>query len=91
MQLNAEDPIVRTAMFGSQVQQFLDSDIGVYLIQRADEQAEEALKELVAADPDKPEVIRSIQNRIRVADSIVSWLREAIEMGSQAEEQLRNG
>lgn len=89
MQLNPEDPTVRSATFGAQVEQFLNSDIGVYMVERADEQAEAALKELVTADPTQPEVIRAIQNRIKVADSIVSWLREAIEMGEQSKQQLR--
>lgn len=89
MLLNSEDPIVQRATFGAQVEQFLSSDIGTYLIERADEQAEAALKELVAADPAQPEIIRSIQNRIKVADSIIGWLREAIQMGEQAVQQLR--
>jgi hypothetical protein len=87
--LDPNDVTVRAAVFGVQVQQFLDSEIGVYLIERADNQAETALKELVIADPTQPEVIRAIQNRIKVADSIVSWIREAIEMGDQATESLR--
>jgi hypothetical protein len=89
MLLDGNDPVVQRATFGAQVEQFLSSDIGVYLIERADEQAEVALKELVSADPDKPDIIRAIQNRIKVADSIVGWLREAIQMGDQAVQQLR--
>jgi hypothetical protein len=89
MQLNPEDPVVRSAVFGAQVQQFLDSDIGTYLVQCADEQAEAALKELVQADPSDVERVRSIQNKIKLADSVVGWLRDAIVMGEQAANSLR--
>jgi hypothetical protein len=88
MPLDPEDPVVRSATFGRQVEMFLESDIGVYLVQRADEQAETALRELVVADPAKPDEIRAIQNRVKVADSVVSWLRDAIQEGAQAKGEL---
>jgi hypothetical protein len=89
MPLDPSDPTVRAATFGRQVEMFLASDIGVYLVKRADEQGESAVKELISVDPTATETIRAIQNRVKVADCILSWLREAIETGAQAAEDLR--
>jgi Tfp pilus assembly pilus retraction ATPase PilT len=89
MPLDPQDPTVRAAMFGKQVEQFLSSDIGQYLVERANEQAEAAIKELLVVDPTATELIRATQNRVKVSDSILSWLRDAIQMGEQAQAQLR--
>jgi len=88
MQLNPDDPEVRTAVFGVQVQQFMASDIGLYLMQKADDYAQEAIDSLTRADPEDPKAIRTLQNRILVADLIANWLQEAIAMGEQAESHL---
>lgn len=89
MQLNPDDPIVRSAVFGAQVEQFLASDVGLYLMQKADDYAQEAIDELTRCDPEDPKKIRAIQNRIQVADLIANWLNEAVAIGEQAEQHLR--
>lgn len=87
--INPEDPNVRTAVFGVQVQNFMDSEIGAYIMNRADEYAQEAMEELTKVDPEDPRAIRSLQNRIHVADLIATWLREAVSLGEQAQEHLK--
>lgn len=89
MPLNPNDPTVETAIFGESVRQFLRTPIGEYLMSRAKDQAEDALSLLAEADPEDPKKIRDLQNKIRVADSITDWLSEAIRMGDQALQQLR--
>lgn len=89
MQLNPEDPIVRTAIFGRQVSDFLSSDVGQYLMQKADDHAQEAIDALTRADPEDPKAIRKLQNQIAVADLIASWLKAAEFEGEQAEDHLR--
>lgn len=89
MQINPEDPIVRDAVFGTQVEQFLSSDIGIYLMQRADDFAQDAIDSLTRADPEDAKVIRALQNKIHLADMIASWLKEAMAMGEQAQNHIR--
>jgi hypothetical protein len=89
VQLNPADPDVQEAVFGAQVEQFLDSDIGRYLTLRAQETANEALEALAVANPEDPGLIRSLQNRVVVADLVVSWLGEAIVRGDVAQQKLR--
>jgi hypothetical protein len=88
VQLNPEDPNLEIAVFGAEVEQFLDSSIGQYLIKHAESQANSALEALASVSAEDPTAIRELQNRVKVADSIVGWLREAIILGRQAEDQL---
>lgn len=78
----------RAIDFGFQVEAFLQSDIGQYLVKRAEGQIDEAVEELKLAPADAPEVIRAIQTRIRVAENVQYWLAEAIQAGYAAQEEL---
>lgn len=89
VQLDPNDDTVRAAIFGAQVEQFLDGEIGQYLLQRAADEANEAMEQLSTADPEDPKKIREIQNRVKVADLVLSWLREAIVTGDVAQQKLR--
>lgn len=89
MSLSPDDPTVRTAVFGKQVEDFLTSDVGTYLLQCASVQSEEATADLKEADPFKPEQIVAIQMRIKIADSVIGWLGDAVRAGQQATEHLR--
>jgi hypothetical protein len=87
--LKEDDPTVEVAVFGAQVEQFLDSQIGQYLVKRAQDAANAALEALATANPEDPAGIRKLQNKVVVADLVVSWLSEAILLGDQAEQELR--
>jgi hypothetical protein len=90
MPLNPNDPDVQMAVFGEQVEQFMRSDVGVYLTNRARSQADEYAEKLKNADPYDGDHIVLYQMKIHVADLILQWLGEAIAMGLQAREQLAN-
>ena len=74
--------------FGIRVEEFLHSDIGKYLIARADEEIEDAVEALKRADPDLPNVIRALQSKINVAESFQYWLAEAIQDGLNSMQEL---
>jgi hypothetical protein len=88
--LDPEQPTVRWAAFGRQVELFLEGDIGTFVLDRARVQIEDAMTELKRVDPFKPEEIIRLQNRVAVAESIVTWLGEAIAAGHSAIEELKN-
>ena len=88
MRLDPNDPVVASATFGRQVEQFLNSDIGVYLVRVAKDQSDAATEKLKLADPYNPTVIANLQHDIRVAESVVGWLADAVRAGQQALEQL---
>ncbi|HEV2390090.1 MAG TPA: hypothetical protein VGS04_05125 [Nitrososphaerales archaeon] len=76
-------------MFGKQVEFFLKSDIGSYLVKRADKERAEALEELVTVDASDHAKVSAIQLRARVAGSVIDWLAEAIRDGESATEMLK--
>lgn len=77
-----------TVEFGLDVDQFLKSPIGQYLLRKAAEERIDALADLVAVSPCDPEQIRALQSIIKRADSLQFWLNDAIQAGKNAEAQL---
>ena len=45
--IDPDEPLVRTAVFGKQVEDFLTSDIGDYLLQKAKHEEADAIEALV--------------------------------------------
>ena len=85
--LDPNDPTVRQAVFGRQVEDFLSTEIGQFLLQRAVTQEEEAIEELIEAEPGQDQT--EIRSRIRMARQFRSWLGEAVQAGLEAMELLR--
>lgn len=83
-------PILQQIDLGFQVEAFLQSDIGRYLVQRAEAQVEEAVEKLKRCDPENSTQIRAIQHDIQVAEGIQYWLAEAIQSGLNAQQQLHD-
>ena len=74
--------------FGFQVEAFLQSQIGEYLIGRAEAEITEAVEELKRVDPNSGDDVRRIQNVIHRAESFQFWLAEAIQSGINAQREL---
>jgi hypothetical protein len=91
--LDENDPKVRTAVFGRQVEDFLKSDIGDFLLQLAKHQEIEATEALVNADLSKTNMqeLISMQARVWQARSFQGWLGDAVRKGMQALEMLEEG
>jgi hypothetical protein len=89
MQLDPQDPNVRIAVFGKQVQDFLDGPIGDYLVKRAQAEIDKGVAALKDCDAEDPKAIRTCQNQIRVAEMIIEWLGDAISYGEGATELLK--
>lgn len=86
MSENAE--LYAEAMLGQDVESFLASDIGRYLIGRADQESAEAVNKLKTCFPWRRRRITELQNQIWRAESFQSWLGELIIRGRQATSQL---
>ena len=79
--------LLETAVFGKQVENFLEGDIGKYLVKRAEEQAEESIEKLKHVNPWSifaRRKVQELQNKIWVAESIQQWLADAVIDGLQA-------
>lgn len=76
--------LIEKAVFGKEIEFFLASRIGQYIIKRADNYADEAMELLKKVDPKDESKIRELQNRIWIAESIQQWLADALTDGYQA-------
>ncbi len=82
--LDPNDPQVRTAVFGQQVQEFLRSEIGHFLIQRAEKELGEAIEKLKTANPRDAENIVRLQVQVALLEKFESWLGDAVQDGLTA-------
>lgn len=83
MSTENEDLILR-ATFGKQVENFLSSDVGSYIIARADEERSEAMSALVTVNPAEIEEIRKLQSKAELAIKMKQWLISAVTDGLSA-------
>lgn len=74
--------------FGAEVQQFLTSNIGRYLLARSKEEIDIAVEELKRADPADVKNIRSLQFDIRRNESIEQWLKDVIQTAIDARDLI---
>lgn len=76
------------AMLGRDVEDFVNSDIGKYVIGCAEQEAQEAMEQLKRCHPWRRRRITELQNKIWRAESVQSWLAELVIKGKQALTQL---
>jgi len=84
MQLDPNDPIVRSAVFGKQVEDFIEGDVGKHIVRRAESEVEEMLDQLKRVSPWRWRRIGQLQARIAALEGIQQWLADAIVDGRQA-------
>lgn len=76
------------AMLGRDADEFLGSDLGRYMIGRAEQEEREAMELLVKVWPWRRRRIQQLQNRIWRAQQFKGWLTELVMIGRQAMDQL---
>lgn len=74
--------------FGMEVQAFISSKVGQYLIKRADADVADALEGLKEVNPSDEREVRSLQTTIKRAESVQYWMAEAIQEGLNAEKLI---
>ena len=88
--IDPDEPLVRTGVFGQQVEDFLQTDIGDYLLQRAKLEEREAIEELIRGFGSlTTDQLFEVRARIWQARKFQEWLGRAVEMGMQALEMLK--
>ncbi len=71
--------------FGLDVEQFMRSDMGRYLTQRANQERDSCLEALGNVDAENPKEIRRLQNELRCAERFLLWMGEAVSAGENAQ------
>jgi hypothetical protein len=88
MEVSQYEKDTNSVYLGIQARNFLNSNIGKYLLNKIDKQVESALHNLRNVDPYNPQDIQKYQNDIRVAESSKAFLREAINEGFNAQQRI---
>ena len=82
------DPMIRqlmeSAAMGMAAKEFMASDFGKHIANKAAEEIDEALAQMIDADPEDAKTIRCLQNKIHVAQTALSWLMDTIGEGDNA-------
>lgn len=75
---------------GEECRSFKNSSIGIYLLNRANDEAGKSLVLLKDVNPDDTKKIRQLQSDIKRFDEFEKWLDEAIFEGDQAYSNYEN-
>lgn len=84
MTLNPDDPVVAQAVLGQKARDWLTSDLGKYVITRADSDIDRARQALVECPWWNSRRIRRLQNEAKVAQLFKVWMADAIIEGRNA-------
>ena len=86
----ANEALYAEAVLGRDAEEFLSSDMGRYLIGRAQLEAQEAMEQLKKVSTWRRRRIQELQNKIWRAESIEAWLVELVSSGKAAEAALED-
>lgn len=78
------------AILGQDAEEFLKTDLGRYMLARAEEEEQEALDALGKVSPWRRRRIQQLQAKLWRARSFKGWLGEMIVAGKQALQQLES-
>ena len=85
-----EQELFGRALFGKQIQQFWDSDVGAYLRTRAQECYTAAIRKLKDCDPTDSKTVARLQAEVWRAESFEDWLSEGIVDGLKSMDLLES-
>lgn len=74
----------RAAAIGEDAREFLASDLGKFVMQRAESEIEELTRSLIETNADNTTEVRRLQTEIQRRDMAIKWFVEAYEAGRQA-------
>jgi len=69
---------------------FLSTDIGKFILGRAELEEAEALRELAEVDPFNSAAVMTAQNKLQLARKVPGWIHDAIRNGRVALMQLED-
>ena len=76
------------AVLGRDAAEFLESDIGRFIVGRCDQEIADAQEKLAIVSPWRRNRIKQLQNEIWRAQSLKAWVADLVRAGLQAESLL---
>lgn len=89
-QIEQEDVLIYQAQLSLQLEAFVNSDVGGYLLSKADEEAALLVDRLKLCDPSNITNIIKLQEGIKRAESFRQWISDGIEDGLKAMKVLEH-
>ena len=80
--------LIAEAQIGQEAEDWLNSQIGQYIVGCANQDIRDAMDQLKRADPDDSKMIRDLQLKISSRELAVRWIMEIIDRGNDAFQQL---
>lgn len=87
--LSERDEMQHLIALGFSAEDFLSSDLGKFIAEKAEAERTSAIEELVSCSPFDCERVSRLQSRVAVADAAMQWLADAIILGQEAQERMR--
>lgn len=87
--LPERDELQHAISRGFSAEDFLSSDLGQFIAEKAEHERTAALEALATCDAVEIWTIRKLQSQVAVADTAMQWLADAVILGRQAQERLR--
>lgn len=87
--MTERDELQNAIALGFSAEDFLESDLGVWISKRAEAERTDALEALCEADPFDAQGIARLQSRVAVADAAMQWLADAVILGREAQERFQ--
>ena len=87
--LNERDEMQRLIKLGFSAEDFLSSELGKFIAEKAEAERVSAIEELVSCNPFDCEAVSRLQSRVAIADAAMQWLADAIILGQEAQERMR--
>jgi len=73
---------------GAEAERFLQSNVGKYMVQRAEALRERGIAYITAVSPTDTAAIIEAQMQIRMADNFQQWIADLLQEGEEAERQV---
>jgi peroxiredoxin family protein len=83
-----DEAALRAVALGMDVEAFLNSSVGRYIVTRAEQERVAWLEQLLNVDAEDAKEIRACQHHIGVIDAVMQWLADAVTEARNAEQQL---
>ena len=87
--MHEDEELLSLARMGVDAESFMGTKLGKFLTMKAMAEIEAATAELIAADPYDGKANTDLRNQINVAGMFLTWLRESINIGHVAHDQLK--
>mgnify|MGYP000879394272 FL=1 len=87
--LNERDEMQRLIALGFSAEDFLGSELGKFIAEKAEAERTSAIEELISCSPFDSESVSRLQSRVAIADAAMQWLADAIILGQEAQERMR--